>query len=139
MIKITKTSYNKIKDFNLKEWHGVDIEHYGKRVEWNDKEFIFKAEEKEEIIGTASGKYASGVVYIDAIIVARDKRGKGVGKALIKKIEKLGKRLGAHKIWLITGKDWKGNDFYIKLGFLKGCILPQHHFKKDFIIYYKFI
>ncbi|MBI4059352.1 GNAT family N-acetyltransferase [Candidatus Microgenomates bacterium] len=139
MIKITNASYRQIKDFNLKEWHGVDIDHYGKEVEWNDKEFIFKAEEGGQIVGTASGKYASGVVYISDVIVAKDKRGKGVGSALIEKIEEFGRELGAHKIWLITGKDWSENQFYQKLGFKEDGILPKHNFKKDYLIYFKFI
>ncbi len=139
MIKITKASYRQIKDFNLREWHGADIEHYGKKVEWNDKKFIFKAEENGQIVGTTSGKYASGVVYISEIIVAKDKRGKGVGSILIKKIEDFGRKLGAHKIWLITGKDWSESEFYKKLGFKKGSILPRHNFKKDYVIYSKFI
>ncbi|MDP3973760.1 MAG: GNAT family N-acetyltransferase [Candidatus Daviesbacteria bacterium] len=139
MIKITKASYRQIKDFNLKEWHGVDIEHYGKEVEWNDKKFIFKAEEEGQTVGTISGRYASGVVYISEIIVAKSKRGKGVGSALMKKIEEFGKKLGAHKIWLITGKDWSENKFYRKLGFKKGAILPRHNFEKEYIIYSKFI
>ena len=122
MIKISKTSYQKIKNFNLKEWHGVDIEHYGKKVEWNDKNFIFKAEEDGQIVGSASGKYASGVVYINDIIVAKNKRGKGIGSALMIEIEKFGKKLGAHKIWLITGENWKENEFYQKIGFKKGNI-----------------
>ena len=140
MIKITKASPNQVKDFNLREWHGVDVEHYGKHVEWNDKEFNFRAEENGEIIGTASGKYVAGVIYIDAIIVAKDKRDKGVGSALMKKIEEFGKKSGAHKSWLITGKDWiKTNNFYKKLGFSKGPILPRHNFERNYIIYYKFI
>lgn len=139
MIKITMTSYNQIKDFNIREWHGVDIEHYGKEVEWKDKNFIFKAEENRQIVGTASGKYASGVVYISEIIVAKDKRSKGVGRDLMKKIEEFGKKLEAHKIWLITGRDWTENEFYQKLGFKNGGILPKHNFKKDYVIYSKFI
>ena len=52
--------------------------------------------------------------------------------------EEFGKKLGAHKIWLITGKDWSENNFYQKLGFKKGGILPKHNFKKDYVIYSKF-
>lgn len=138
-IKILKTTYPEIKDFNEKEWHGVDLEHYGKRVEWKDKKFIFKAVEDEKIVGTTSGRYESGVVYLGTIIVTKTKRGNGIGKLLIKRVESYAKKLGAHKIWLETGKGWKAENFYKNLEFKKVALFKNHHFHKDFIIYEKFI
>lgn len=139
MIKITKATKKEIKKFDEKEWHGVDVEHYGRRVEWKKKDFIFKATDKGKIVGTLSGRYEPGVVFIKTIIVAEDRRGFGIGKALVDKAKEFGKKFGAHKVWLITGKDWKANKFYKKLGFKKVADLPKHHFKKDFLIYSKFI
>lgn len=139
MIRVISTTKAEVKKFNKKEWHGVDIEHYGKKVEWNEKEFIFKATENGKIVGTISGEHVSGVLYIDYIIVAKDKREKGVGKTLMQKTEEFGKSLNAHKIHLITGKGWKAINFYEELGYKKIADLPHHHFKKDFVIYEKFI
>ena len=79
------------------------------------------------------------MVYVKNIIVAEDKRGQGIGQKLMEQIEKFGKKLGAHKIYLQTGADWKERKFYDKLGFKKTADLPKHHFKRDFVIYSKFI
>ena len=107
MIRITKATRKQIKYFNEKEWHGVDIEHYGKPIQWIDQSFIFKATEGGEVVGTSTGKFESGVVYVDTLMVGVSMRGKGIGQKLIKKVEDYGRKSGAHKIHLITGKDWK--------------------------------
>lgn len=137
MIKVTKATRAQIKNFNEKEWHGVDLEHYGKHVHWNEKNFIFKAVENEKIVGTITGKHEAGVIYVGTIIVSQDKRGSGIGQKLLAKAESFGKKLGAHKIWLITGKGWRAEEFYDKIGFRLITVLPNHHFHKDFAIYEK--
>lgn len=137
MLKIIKTSRKQIKTFNKKEWHGVDIEHYGKAVEWKEKEFIYKAVENEKIVGTITGKFESGVLYIGSVIVAKDKRDGGIGEELFKKAESFGKKIGAHKAWLITGKGWKAEKFYKKIGYERTGILENHNFHRDFAIYEK--
>ena len=143
MIQITKASKKAtkkdIKKFDEKEWHDLDIEHYGKRVEWKEKYFLFKATDDTKLVGYVSGKHESGILYIDNIIVAHDYRGRGVGKALIDKVVEFGKKYGAHKVHLSTGKGWKAEKFYQALGFKKICLLPNHHFHKDFVLFEKFV
>lgn len=51
------------------------------------------------------------------------------------KVEEFGKKLGAHKIWLITGKNWSENAFYKKLGFKLIGNLSDFYFHKNFVIY----
>lgn len=132
MIKILRATQ---KDSLVDEWHKVDVSHYGKPIQWNDKKFRFKAVEEGKLIGTVDGKHASGVVYIDSLITAEDARGKGAGTMLVNKVEEFGRKLGAHRIWLITGKTWSENSFYQKIGFKKIAELPDFHFHTDFVIY----
>ncbi|MBI2011320.1 GNAT family N-acetyltransferase [Candidatus Daviesbacteria bacterium] len=139
MVKVSKATKRAIKKFNEEQWHGVDVEHYGKPVNWNEKEFVFKATEDGEIIGSITGKHESGVLYVGGLIVAQRARGKGIGKALMEKAEEFGKKEGAHKAHLITGKDWQAANFYEALGYVKVADLPKHHFKRDFAIYEKLI
>lgn len=137
MIKITNALNEKLSSWGSKEWHKVDQSHYGHRVEWNEKKFKFKAVEKNKIVGLISGKHESGVLYINTIITKESERGKGIGTKLIKRAIDFGKKCGAHRVWLITGKDWSENAFYKKIGFKKIATLPDFHFHKDFVIYIK--
>lgn len=118
-----------------KEWHLLDKPHYGKAIDWNEKHFRFKAVENGKLVGTIDGKHESGVVYIGTVITAESARGKGIGTMLIKKAEEFGKKYGAHRTWLITGKNWSENIFYQKLGFQLIGTLPDFHFHQDFVIY----
>lgn len=136
MIRISKASN---KETLIKEWHLVDKVHYGKRIEWKEKKFRFKAVENGQLVGTIEGKYESDIIYITALITAENVRGRGIGTMLINKVEEFGKKLGAHRSWLITGKDWSENIFYKKLGFKLIGNLPDFHFHKDFVIYTRLI
>jgi ribosomal protein S18 acetylase RimI-like enzyme len=108
-------------------------------VVWKEKHYRFKAVENGKIVGTIEGKCESGIVYISALITAKDSRGKGVGTMLIKKAEEFGRKMGAHRTWLVTGKDWSENAFYKKLGFELIGNLPDFYFHTDFVIYTRLI
>lgn len=63
MIDISKATKKEIHEFNKREWHGMDIEHYGRPIKWHEKNFIFKATKTGGIVGTIEGKHEPGVVY----------------------------------------------------------------------------
>lgn len=139
IIKISKATGKEIKEFNKKEWHKADIEHYGEPVRWLEKNIILKATEKGKIVGTVKAKYDGGVIYVRNLIVAKDKRGQGIGKRLMEEIEKIGKKLNTHKIFLFTMEKWDASKFYKNLGYKKTADLPKHYLKRDFVIYSKFL
>ena len=138
-ISISKADEREIKSFSKKAWKEADLEHYGPGARWISKEIIFKAVEGGKIIGTVKAKYDSGVVYIKNVIIAKSKRRQGIGRQLMAKVETVGKKLGAHKVYLFTGKNWAERRFYEKLGYGKTADLPKHFFKYDFVIYSKTI
>jgi len=138
-IIISKAIEKEIESFNKKVWKEADLKHYGQGARWISKEIIFKAVEGGKIIGTVKAKYDSGVVYIKNVIIAKSKRRQGIGRQLMAKVETIGKKLGGHKAYLFTGKDWAERHFYEKLGYRKTGDLPKHFFKHDFVIYSKTI
>jgi GNAT superfamily N-acetyltransferase len=132
MIQILKAAK---KEALIDEWHQVDFPHYGEKVEWEEKPFRFKAVENGTLIGTIDGKYESGVIYIGALIIAKDARNRGIGTLLINKAEEFGKKFKAHRTWLLTGKQWSENVFYKKIGFKLLGELPDFYFHTNFVIY----
>jgi GNAT superfamily N-acetyltransferase len=67
-------------------------------------------------------------------MVAIDRKGQGIGTALIKAVEEKAKSLGAHKIWLETGTTWKSKNFYEKNGYFVRTIMPNHTGNQDFVL-----
>lgn len=138
-INISASSAQEIKRFHHKAWQEADREHYGPKDKWISKFFVLKATEKGKIVGTIKAQYDAGVVYIQQVIVASNKRRLGIGEKLLQELVKRTKRLGAHKLFLLTGKNWEACRFYEKLGFKKIISLPKHYLKREFVIYSKFI
>lgn len=58
---------------------------------------------------------------------------------LVAEVEKFGKQLGAHKIFLFTMEKWEASRFYESIGNRKTGMLTKHYLKRDFIIYSKLI
>ena len=139
MITVSKSTSEEIKEFNDREWIAADLKYYGKTSAWIKEKYFFKATENGEIVGAIIGKYEAGVLYIDDLIVAKEKRNLGIGKALVKKAEVYGKEMGGHKVYLITGKTWEVRKFYDSLGFIKTGELLNHYRHVDFVIYEKLI
>jgi ribosomal protein S18 acetylase RimI-like enzyme len=138
MIVIEKSTKEEIKPFNAKEWVATDVKYYGKDHDWIEEEFVFKAVEGEEIVGTIYGKFAAGVLYVDDLIVTKTKRSLGIGRSLMERAEEFGKLMKAHKVYLITGEDWnEARGFYEKLGYKKTGDFVNHYRNSDFVIYEK--
>jgi len=137
MVTISKATKKDILGWNMDEWHKVDLIHYGKDAKWNEKKFKFKAVEDGKLLGYLLGKHEAGVIYLESLITLEEVRGKGIGTMLVNEAEKFGKKLGAHRIWLVTGKDWPENAFYLKLGFINIGTLPDLYYHTDFVIYSK--
>lgn len=139
MIVIQKSTKGEIRKFDAMAWKDANIEHYGGPIRWIEKGFTFKATEDREIVGTIVGKFSAGVIYVDDLVVAKNHRGKGIGKLLIQKAEDFGKKMGAHKAYLFTGNGWDAEKFYQNTGYKKTGILLNHFLHKDFVIYEKII
>ena len=119
MIKISKA---RIGEELISDWQKLDNIKYGSGNHWFEKRFRFKATENGRLLGTIDGKFEPGIVYIGTMMTTEKARGKGIGTKLINYVEGLGKKLGTHRIWLYTGKDWQANLFYKKLGFKMGTL-----------------
>lgn len=139
MIKVSASTNKELKEFGEKEWSLVNIEHYGKNIDYQQKDFVFKATENGKIVGSIKFSHEAGVMTIDYLIVSHDKRGLGIGKNLMSKAEDEAKRIKAHKMYLVTGKGWEAEKFYQTLGYKQAGILKDHNFHEDFVAYEKFI
>ncbi len=138
-IKTFRKFSPKLAKFDTEQWTIADNEHYGHPVDWRKKIFVLQADNEGEILGCLKFNIEAGVAYVHSIIVDKEKRGKSVGKNLMKEMEKVAKQNGAHKIYLVTGKNWEAVKFYQSLGYKIEAELPKHYVKVDFVQLYKFI
>ncbi len=90
------------------------------------KGILIVAEEKKEIIGFISGEFMLGnVLWIDAITIKKEMRGRGLGKKLFNEFRKQCKKKKIKSVYLMAPKFNKNTvKFYESIGMKKG---------KDFI------
>lgn len=141
-VNITGATEEETERFEAKEWPPVDRIHYGRKIKWEEWKptfFRFKATQNDTVVGVIGGIYIAGVSLIERVIVAEWKRGNNIGTQLLNKIESYTKELGGHKVCLYTGKSWRANKLYHKLGYCKSGELLKHFFEHDFVVYSKYI
>ena len=83
---------------------------------------IFVAEEKGKIIGFIVFKTEHEYGCIDNIVVAKEKQGKGIGRALVAYVERIAKSRGCYLIRTDTtenadGVPWKAYSFWKRMGY----------------------
>jgi ribosomal protein S18 acetylase RimI-like enzyme len=138
-IKILRKKTKLLKDFWEKEWEYADVEHWGRHTRWEEKVYFIKALEKGKVLGLLEMCIQAGVAKIKDVIIAHNHRREGVGRKLMLEAEKLAKENKAHKIYLITGKDWISEKFYKSIGYEVTGTLKKHFFQLDFIQFSKFL
>ena len=77
---------------------------------------IFIKDQKEQVLGGASGTLFYGSLYVDSLWVDETLRNQGWGKKLMYEAEKIGREHGALFVTLNT-MDWEALPFYQKLGY----------------------
>ncbi len=124
-----------LKDFSAREWPSVDKEHYGDReVDFTKCKFALAAKEGTTMLGYITLMFDMGVLHMDSLIEAEAHRGKGIATKLAQAAEEKGKSMGAHKIWLETGKDWSAKNFYEKRGYQVRANLDNYYAHQDFVL-----
>ncbi|MFT4144702.1 MAG: GNAT family N-acetyltransferase [Mobilitalea sp.] len=101
---------------NLEEY---DLKHISFKMEGNIQ---IGARIGEKIVGGINAcMTAFRILYVSTLYVEEGYRNQGIGRLLIKEMEKRAKEIGANMIRLDTF-NWQGKEFYEKLGYEQvGC------------------
>ena len=138
MIDITQLGEKELpllKKLSSLEWPGADREHYGEeKLDFTKHTFAFAARDGEKVIGYITLMLDLGVLYMESLIVAEQYRGQGIATRLVLAAEERGRSMGAHKMRLETGSDWKARNFYEKLGYRVRAELPDYYANRDFVL-----
>ena len=129
MVRIRKTAFTdeEVKGFTQPE-HSCFYYVSGLKREWKEDNKlkgdweIYAAEDNRGLLGYIVFKIESHEGYIDNINVPRRQQGKGVGKALVLRVEEIASSRGARLMRTDTtenaqGKPWKSYGFWTKMGY----------------------
>lgn len=104
----------------------------------NMEEITFIARDSKQFLGAVHGKTFWGALHIKYLYVASDSRGKGIGKALMKRAFKRGTEIGCRFAFVET-MSFQAVNFYKSLGFEEEFVRTGydkktsfHYLKKNF-------
>jgi GNAT superfamily N-acetyltransferase len=112
-VKIQDLNDDQIQEIenNLEEY---DLKHISFKMEGNIQ---IGARIGEKLVGGINGcMTAFRILYVSTLYVEEAYRNKGIGRLLVKEMERRAQQIGANMIRLDTF-DWQGKEFYEKLGY----------------------
>jgi GNAT superfamily N-acetyltransferase len=131
-------------DKALKEyWRATEREGlkalWGFTVVWHEQPHEFAAYEAERIVGALRVRIAASLAHLEALVVAPDVRGTGIGRTLLARGEEAANYYNCHKMTAQVPASGEARIFLEKCDYKLEAILPQHAFKLDVAVMRKFL
>jgi GNAT superfamily N-acetyltransferase len=129
-LRIVDVDREEIEDFLAREWPLVNERMFGLSNPeiWEVRQYTLAAYENGEIVGAAVLKIEAGLGKLNQLITAADRRGQGIGQALMSRVEEICRREGCHKVSLKTYWDSQVQRFYAKQGYaVEGMLRRDLH------------
>ena len=124
---IKEAEQEEIQEFLQREWKPVNermLGHYEESM-WDEHRYALAAYDDGGIVGAIVLKVKAGLGKVTQIIVAADRRGEGVARALMARTEEICRREGCHKVSLKTYWNSEAQRFYQKQGYAVEGILRR--------------
>jgi GNAT superfamily N-acetyltransferase len=126
-LKIVDVDREEVEDFLAREWPSVNERMFGLSdpAVWEVRRYTLAAYENGTMVGAAVLKIEAGLGKLNQLITAADRRGQGIGQALMSRVEEICRREGCHKLSLKTYRDSQAQRFYAKQGYVVEGILRR--------------
>jgi GNAT superfamily N-acetyltransferase len=129
-LKIVDVDREEIEDFLAREWPAMNERMFGLSASetWEVRRYTLAAYEKGTMVGAAVLKIEAGVGKLSQLITAADRRGQGIGQALMGRVEEICHREECHKVSLKTYWESEAQRFYAKRGYVvEGLLRRDFH------------
>jgi GNAT superfamily N-acetyltransferase len=127
---IVDVDREQIEDFLNREWPPVNQRTYGRSdpAMWEARRIALAAYDGDTVVGAVVLKIEGGLGKVKQIITAADRRGEGIGQALMDRVEEICRQEGCHKVSLKTYWDSEAQRFYSQQGYaLEGILRRDLH------------
>jgi ribosomal protein S18 acetylase RimI-like enzyme len=125
--EISDVRWEEIEDFLQREWKPVNERMFGRQDAemWDQQRFVLAARDEGQVVGAVAFKIKAGLAKVTQIIIAADRRGEGIARALMARTEEVCRREGCHKVSLKTYWNSEAQEFYQKQGYMVEGILRR--------------
>jgi ribosomal protein S18 acetylase RimI-like enzyme len=124
-LRIVDVDREEIEDFLGREWPPVNERLFGRSdpAMWEVLRYVLAAYDDATMVGAAVLKVEGGLGKVTQIITAADRRGQGIGRALMSRVEEICRQEGCHKVSLKTYWNSQAQRFYSSQGYVIEGIL----------------
>lgn len=112
---------------------------YDFSVVWHEQSHDFAAMDGEEIVGVTQIRISASLANVERIVVLADRRGQGIGRALLASASDIANYYNCHKMTALVPHKGAAQTFFEKCDYRVEAVLPQHTFKLDMAAMRKFL
>jgi GNAT superfamily N-acetyltransferase len=125
-----------IRGFLAREWPAADRDVFGPDgLDWTSRPVVVEVRAGGELLAVAVGEVVAGTARLGDILVARSRRGGGVGGRLLELFCERAAAAGAARCYLRCPDTPRHRRFYQRHGFARIARLPRYYHGKDFLEY----
>lgn len=106
------------------------------RIEWKRQDYALAAHQGGEQVGAAVYRVVGGRAFLEQLVVADGRTGRGIGSALLQAFETHAAELGCHVLELETAET-QAPRFYERHGYHRIATLPNGRFHLEWYVYRK--
>lgn len=112
---------------------------YGFAVVWHEQTHALSARDGDDLIGVATVRIAASLANVAYAFVQPQRRGQGVGRALLDAAAEAGNYYNCHKMTAMVPHLSGAQRFLEACGYHEEAVLKQHDFKLDMAAMRKFL
>jgi GNAT superfamily N-acetyltransferase len=132
----TDAETDEVRGFLMREWPAADRDVFGPDgLDWTSRPVVVEARDGDELVAVAVGEVVAGTARLGDILVARSRRGTGVGGRLLELFCERAADAGAARCYLRCPDTPRHRRFYRRHGFSRVARLPRYYHGKDFLEY----
>lgn len=112
---------------------------WGFKVIWHEQTHDITATDDGAIVGALNLRIAASLAHVEALYVLPERRGTGIGHALVARCEEIANYYNCHKVSVAVMNASPALRFFTGSGYHLEAVLPQHTFKLDVAMLRKFL
>ncbi len=105
----------------------------------NKERMTLEIKNGEELIGSAGIEITGGIFRISSFMIKKEYRGRGIGTDALLKMEETARKIGCHKMWLITNPQLRVVNLYKRMGWGIETELKNNVAHQDELLMRKFL
>ena len=108
-------------------------------VVWHERSYGFAVRDHDRVIAAGTLRVAASLGHVDQLVVADERRRRGLGKAILASMAEVANYYNCHKMTAMVPHLRPAQLFFEACDYTVEAVLPQHTFKLDVSVMRRFL